>query len=161
MISTFLVEHSWLASVGLLAVLIVGPVLAYLLSKHRRGAWWLAGISVAAVLVITMYPEGRTVMPGCEVTLPYLSLGAVESVANVILFVPPVLFGAVASRRPLVALAGGIVLSALIELLQLAAPVFGRSCDTSDLISNAIGAVMGAALAAAGLRIAASRRRAR
>jgi len=160
-ISTFLVEHSWLTFAGLLAVLIVGPVLAYLLSKRRGVASCLAGISVAAVLVITTYPESRTVMPGCEVSLPYLSLGAVESVANVILFVPPVLFGAVASRRPLVALAGGVVLSALIELVQLAAPVFGRSCDTSDLICNAIGAVIGAAVAAAGLRVAASRRRAR
>ena len=161
MISTFLVEHPWLTSVALLAVLVVGPVLAYALANHVRVAWWLAGISFVVVIVITMYPESRVVEPGCEVSLPNLSLGAVESIANVILFVPPVLFAAVASRRPLIALAGGVALSALIELVQLAAPVIGRSCDTSDWITNAIGAAISAAVAALGLRLAASRRRAR
>ena len=154
MISTFLVEYPWLTTLALVLGLVVGPLVGYLLVPHRRLTGVLTALSVVAVLVVTMYPEARTPQPGCEFSLPTLRLGAVESIANIILFIPPVLLAGVALRKPLLALAGGTVLSALIELLQLAVPAFGRSCDTSDWITNTIGAVVGAGLAGIALLLA-------
>lgn len=70
------------------------------------------------------------------------------------LTVAPALLAGVAARRPLLI---GLLLSAVsaaVEGLQALLPALGRSCDTSDWLSNTIGAVLGAGLAAAALLLA-------
>lgn len=44
----------------------------------------------------------------------------------------------------------GLALSGLIELIQ---PIFGRSCDTDDLITNTVGTIIGCAIAKLCLKI--------
>ena len=83
----------------------------------------------------------------------------VELFANVVLFVPPVLLAALLLRRPLVALLGGVVASALVEAFQALVPALGRSCDTNDWLSNSIGALVGAGIAVVALGLAARRAR--
>jgi glycopeptide antibiotics resistance protein len=75
--------------------------------------------------------------------VPYFALGAVETLVNVLLFIPPVLLAGVLFRRPVLAVLGGGMLSALVEFLQAVAPIIGRACDTGDWITNTIGAVLG------------------
>nr|WP_281372159.1 VanZ family protein [Modestobacter versicolor] len=67
--------------------------------------------------------------------------------ANVALLVPVVLFAALATRRPLLALAAGTGASVLVEAVQALTPALGRACDTNDWSMNTVGAVLGAALA--------------
>ena len=85
-------------------------------------------------------------------TLP--TFGRVELMANVVLFVLPVLFASVASRRPLVMLLAASALSVAIEVFQALVPAIGRSCDTTDWLNNTIGAAVGAVLAIVALRLA-------
>jgi VanZ family protein len=66
---------------------------------------------------------------------------------------PPVLLAGVLFPRPLLAVLGGSVLSALIEFLQAVAPIIGRACDASDWITNTIGAVLGGLIAGAALAL--------
>lgn len=82
--------------------------------------------------------------------------GAVELMANLVLFVPPALLFGVALRRPLLVLVGAGATSALIEVLQAFATVLGRSCSTNDWLYNTLGAALGAAIAVAVLRGAGS-----
>lgn len=78
--------------------------------------------------------------------------GAVELMANLVLFVPPALLFGVALRRPLLVLVGAGATSLLIEVLQAFATVLGRSCSTNDWLYNTLGAALGAAIAVAVLR---------
>jgi glycopeptide antibiotics resistance protein len=75
--------------------------------------------------------------------------GAVELLANVTLFFPPVYFATLATRRPLLMLAAGTALSAAIEVVQGLMPNTGRSCDTNDWAMNTAGAVAAVLLASA------------
>ncbi|PPF41035.1 VanZ family protein [Rathayibacter sp. AY1A3] len=72
---------------------------------------------------------------------------AVESIANVLLFVPVAFLAGVRWRRPVVAGLGASAMSAGIELIQAVVPAIGRACDTSDGITNTIGAAIGSLLA--------------
>lgn len=82
------------------------------------------------------------------------TVGRVELAANVVLFVAPALFAAVATRRPALAFVAASVLTALIETVQALVPAIGRSCSTNDWLSNTIGAAIGVMLAVIALRLA-------
>ena len=154
MIATFLVQYPWLTTVALLATVLVAPLAAYALATRPGLTRLLLVSSVIAVLVITLYPESSArPAPGCAVSWSLPTLGAVELIANIVLFVPPVLLAAVLTGRPFVAALVGSALSVLIEASQAAAPVLGRACDTGDWLQNTIGAVLGALLAAIGLAV--------
>lgn len=112
----------------------------------------MAGLTLLPVALLTLVPVDRNLAIGCEVAWTLPTFGRVELAANVVLFVAPVLFVAVATRRWLLALAVGTALSAAIETLQAIAPVLGRSCSTNDWLSNSIGAVIGAVLGWLALR---------
>ncbi len=75
--------------------------------------------------------------------LPYFSPTAVESTANILLFVPLAFLIGLAWRRPVAAALVAIAASAAIEAVQAVVLAVGRACDTSDLITNAIAAVLG------------------
>lgn len=151
-LSTLLAEVPWLAFGVLVAVVVLAPSTAPWLLRHRRVA---GGLLIAAAVVVaglTLYPDGA---PGsavtCAVEWPYLAPTAVESTANVLLFVVPTFLLAVWWRRPLVAIGVGVGTSAVIEAVQALVPAIGRACDTGDWVTNGIGAVIGGAVAAVGL----------
>ena len=70
-----------------------------------------------------------------------------------------VLLAGVASRRPWLMLGLGSGASLVIEAVQAVLPAIGRSCDTTDWSSNSIGALVGAVLAWAAVRLASRVRR--
>lgn len=160
MLSTLLALTPWLAFTVLIATIVVAPFVGVRLAVRPRTTAVLLGMATVAVLALTLYPDGDP-RPSieCAVGLPYLAPTAVESTANVLLFVPVSFLAGVLWRRPVVAVLGAVALSAAIELLQALVLLIGRACDTSDWITNAVGAVVGGALAAGAL--AWQRRRAR
>lgn len=77
-----------------------------------------------------------------------------QGLLNAVLFVPIGLFGVLASRAVVPVLVGGVLLSAVTELLQALVPGIGRDCDSSDLEMNSLGAAIGVGAAWAFLRVA-------
>ena len=149
----------WLAFGVLVAVVVVAPFLGVLLVRVPRTTTVLALLALVAVLALTLYPEGTpSAAVACSAGLPYLAPTAVESIANVLLFVPVVFLAGLRTGRPLLTAAAGIGLSAGIEALQAFVLGIGRACDTGDLVTNGVGSVIGGLLAAAALGLA--RRRA-
>ncbi|ASO22321.1 hypothetical protein FHR81_004326 [Actinoalloteichus hoggarensis] len=156
MISTFLVTYPWLTTTALMLLIVVGPLAGAWLADRPRATRVLLGLSIAAVLVLTFAPASRELEIGCSVEWDLPRLGAVELMANVILFVPVVLLAGVLTRRPILMVAVASGASVLIELVQAFATVFGRSCSTNDWLANTLGALLGAVLAVAALWLARS-----
>jgi hypothetical protein len=150
-ITTLLVAHPWFSPAVLAVLVLLGPPVGRWLLGRPRVAWTLFGVALLPVVLLTLVPTGREVFERCAVGWVLPTFGRVELMANVVLFVPPVLLAAVATRRPVLALLGGVAASAAIETVQALVPALGRSCDTNDWLSNTIGALLGAALAAAAI----------
>lgn len=110
------------------------------------------------VALMTLVPADRRLVQFCVVQWALPTPSRVELMANVVLFVPPALLLAVATRSPARALLVGSGVSAAIELAQALVPAIGRSCDTTDWTSNTIGVAIGAALGWVALRGAAAQR---
>lgn len=153
MITTLLVAHPWFSPVVLAVLVLLGPLAGRWLLGRPRAAWTLFGASLVPVALLTLVPTSREVFERCAVGWALPTFGRVELMANVILVVPPVLLAAVATRRPFLALLAGVAASAAIETVQALVPALGRSCDTTDWLSNTIGAIVGAALGAAAIRL--------
>lgn len=158
MLSTVLAAHPWLAPAMLAAALAVGPLLGWWLVARPNVARVLAGVALVVVLGATLAPSAREVEAGCVLDWD-VRLLAPEPLANVVLLVPVALLVGVATRRPLLGALAGVALSAAVEFAQALVPAIGRSCAAADLAANAVGAGLGALLAAAALL--AARRRAR
>lgn len=154
MLSTVLVEHRYLTTVALVVLVVFGPLVGAWLVPRARITRVLLTLSIATVAVLSLTPTSREIAIGCALEWDLPTLGAVELMANVILFVPVVLLAGIATRRPLVALLVATGASVIVEAVQAFAPVLGRSCSTNDWLSNTLGAALGAALAAATLRLA-------
>ncbi|RXR32406.1 VanZ family protein [Oerskovia turbata] len=150
-ITTLLVQHPWFSPTVLALLVILGPVVGRRLDGRPRIAWTLFGISLVPIVLLTLAPSSREIVERCTVAWALPTFGRVELMANVILFVPPVLLAAIASRRPFVAFLGGVAGSAAVELVQALTPALGRSCDTNDWLTNSIGAAIGALLAGAAI----------
>ncbi|MGN6444598.1 VanZ family protein [Amnibacterium sp.] len=158
MISTFLAGARWLPIAALVAFAVVGPLAGAALSRRPRAAAALLALSIAAVLGLTLTPGGDPAPAiRCAVGLPSLSFTSVESLSNVLLLAPSALVAGVLLRRPVVAAAGAVALSVVIEAAQALVPAIGRACDTSDLATNAIGALLGGVLAFVALLLARQR----
>ena len=153
MISTVLVEHPWLEPTAFLVLLVVAPAAAWWSADRPRAGRWLAAAAVVVAAGLTLAPDDRRASSFCEVAwdVPTLFHG---DLANVILFLAPVALLNTVWRQPVLVAGAAIAASAGVELLQALAPSLGRSCSTSDWLANSIGAVLGAALARAGLRLA-------
>ncbi|MFD5247825.1 VanZ family protein [Amycolatopsis sp. NPDC058340] len=148
MITNFLLDHSALVPVAILLVALVCAVLGHLFADKPRVLWSLAGVALVPVFALTLVPTGRTIDEiVCTVQFSLPTLGSVELLANVALFLPPVCFAALASRRPVTMLAAGSALSAVIETLQAFVPAIGRACDTNDWLMNTLGALVAAGMA--------------
>ncbi|MDY0893237.1 VanZ family protein [Frigoribacterium sp. CFBP9030] len=149
MISTFLVEHAPLVRIGFWVAVAAATLLAWVLHRLRlrRVLLGLSAVALIAVLVLTLLPDGAR--PGgvtCTVQFSVPFQG-IETLANVAMLLPLVLFLGTATNRPLTILAGAVALSAVIEVVQALTPVLGRRCDTNDWAMNTVGAVLGAVIA--------------
>lgn len=149
MISTFLVEHAPLVRIGFWVAVAAATLLAWVLHRLRlrRVLLGLSAVALIAVLVLTLVPDGAR--PGgvtCTVQFSVPFQG-IDTLANVAMLLPIVLFLGTATNRPLTILTGAVALSAVIEVVQALAPVLGRRCDTDDLAMNTVGAVLGAVIA--------------
>lgn len=154
MLSTVLAGVPWAAFVVLVAVVVVAPFVGVLLARAPRTTTVLLVAATLVVLGLTLYPDGAPSSAAtCSVGLPYLSPTAAESVANVLLFVPPAFLAGIRWRRPLVAVAAASGLSAGIEALQAVVLGIGRACDTGDWVTNTVGAVVGGLLAVVALTV--------
>lgn len=147
MISTLLVEHPWVSPALLVLVVVAGGVAGPWLAARRRLTWALAAASTLPILALTLVPVDRELSARCTMQWALPTPGRVELMANVALFVAPVLLVGTATRRPVLALLAGTGASVLVEAVQALLPVIGRSCDTNDWLSNTIGAAVGAAVA--------------
>ena len=149
MISTFLVEHAPLVRIGLWVAVAAATLLAWVLHRLRlrRVLLGLSAAALIAVLILTLLPDGAR--PGgvtCTVQFSVPFQG-IETLANVAMLLPLVLFLGTATNRPLTILTGAVALSAVIEVVQALTPVLGRRCDTNDWAMNTVGAVLGAVIA--------------
>jgi glycopeptide antibiotics resistance protein len=155
-----LVAYPWQALVVFGLVVVACVVIGYVLTRRRqrgeRILWTLAGGSLLVVLALTLVPSGYNTRDEvwCTVQIAAPTLGRIELMANIALFFPPAYFATLASRRPLLVLAAGVGLSAVIEGIQAAAPVIGRACDTNDWVMNTIGSVVGVLMAVCTMAVA-------
>ncbi|MEV4640961.1 VanZ family protein [Actinoplanes sp. NPDC049548] len=159
MISTFLVEHRWIAPAALVLLILAGPLAGSWLVTRPRIAWVLTAASMLPLALLTLVPQDRELFARCEVRWELPTLTGPESLANILLFVAPVLLAGVATRRPVLAVLAGTGLSVVVEAVQAAVPAIGRSCDSGDWINNTIGAVIGGPLAWLSLTAAERRQR--
>lgn len=156
MITNFLLEHSALVPVALLLVALACAAVGYLVLRSRRITWTLLVLSVLPVFALTLVPsfDDWAAYEVCTVQFSVPSLGSVELLANVALFIPPVFFAVLLTRRPLLMLVAGSALSAVIEAVQALIPGIGRACDTNDWMMNTFGTVVGVLLAVGTIRLA-------
>ena len=154
MISTFLVEHQWLAPAALALLLLAGPLVGSWLVARPRAAWVLTGVMLLPLALLTLVPQDRELFARCEVGWEIPPFTGPEPMANILLFVAPVLLAGVATRRPVLVMVAGSGLSAIVEVFQAAVPALGRSCASGDWMNNTIGAVIGALLALLSLVLA-------
>jgi VanZ like family len=152
MIVDLLDGRAWLPPVLLVTLVVLGPVIGRWSGQVRCLAWWLTGAAWVAVAGLTLAPDDRRAYTRCTVQWSLPEPARTEVMANVVLFVAPVMFLGIVLRRPLAAVVLGGAMSIVIEAAQATFTVVGRSCDTTDLLSNTIGAVIGAGIAAAALR---------
>lgn len=161
MITTFLVEHAWITTVTLVMTVLLGPAIGYWLAARPRWAIRLGLVSLLPIAALTLTPTSRDLSVGCTAEWAFPTLGAVEPMANLALFVPAVLLLGVSVRRPFLVMSAASAAAALIELLQAFATALGRSCSTNDWLSNTLGAALGALIAASALWLRRSRARPR
>ena len=153
-----LLAYKRVAVVMFLVIPIVCVAIGYALLRSRRvgtrGLWLLVVVSALPILVLTLAPSGNNTDVGCTVQVDAPTLGRIELVANIALFVPLAFIATLATRRPFLVLAAASGLSAIIEGVQAVAPVIGRACDTNDWLMNTLGAIVGVLLACGTIAIA-------
>ena len=153
MLSDLLLHLPWLPLLVLMGMTVAGLLIGSRIVRHKRTVNACAAISTVTILGLTLYPDGDpSADVGCAVELPYISATSVESLANIILFIPVVFFVGLKIRRPALAFGFGVALSAIIEILQGTVLGIGRACDTGDLVTNSIGAAIGATLSYVAIR---------
>lgn len=120
MITNFLVDNSAMVPVVLLLVAVVCVCVGCVVVRWRYGCrilWALAMVSVLPIVALTLVPtSARVDEVVCAVQFYVPTLNRVEVMANVALFVPPVYFATLATRRPLLVVLAGVALSARAEL---------------------------------------------
>lgn len=152
-ITTVLVQYPWITTVTFVSLVTIGPAVGYWLVVRPDLAKVLALASTLPVAASTLIPVSRDLAVGCATEWDFPTFGAVELMANVVLFVPPALLLAIGVRRPLVVLLALSLVSGLVEVTQAFVTALGRSCSTSDWLANTLGAALGAAIATLALRL--------
>ena len=147
-ITNVLLRYPWLSPAAIGVLMVVAILAGRQLLMRPKLAWLLAVVSLIPVALLTLVPIDRELFARCTVQWALPTPGRVELMGNMVLFVGPALFAGLASRRPMMSLAGLSGLAVGIEALQALVPGLGRSCDTTDWLSNTIGAAIGVGFAA-------------
>ncbi|MFE3072000.1 VanZ family protein [Streptomyces sp. NPDC059247] len=123
------------------------------LDRSRAVFYGLWASSAAGPVLLTAWSGSGVVTHLCAVN-PSLtqSFATTQGQLNIVLFVPFGLFAVLATRRPLLSVGLGAVLSAMIETAQATVPFVTRLCDTDDLVSNTAGVLIGASAGALACR---------
>ncbi|MEU2489608.1 glycopeptide antibiotics resistance protein [Streptomyces avidinii] len=134
--------------IALAAVTIAALVGYFAAKKFLDRPWAYAGLfaTLAAELSVTIFfPSPGHVSGQCVLNRNYSEPFATEQgLLNVAMFLPIGLFGVLALRRVFPVFLGGALLSVATELGQALAPWVGRSCDSGDVLTNTLGAGIGA-----------------
>ena len=106
-------------------------------------------LSLLPLVALTLVPAAAARVDDvrCTVQLALPTLGRVELLADVALFLPPAFLATLRSRRPVPVLAVAAAASAAVEALQAVVPALGRACDTNDWAMDVGGAAVGVLLA--------------
>ncbi|MFD7665626.1 VanZ family protein [Streptomyces sp. NPDC059788] len=105
----------------------------------------LLATALAGVLTVTLTPgfSGNGKPGTCDEGLPGIAFLASESARlNVLLFIPASFLAVLVFGRPLLVLAGTVVLTTGIELVQGRLDL-GRACSYDDVKANVLGGVLG------------------
>ncbi|WP_079159701.1 VanZ family protein [Streptomyces griseus] len=134
--------------IALVAVLIATCFGYFAAKRFLNRPWAYAGLLAAlmAELMLTIFfPSQGHVSGQCVLNRNYSEPFATEQgLLNVAMFLPIGLFGVLAVRRVFPVFLGGVLLSVVTELGQALAPWVGRSCDSGDVLTNTLGAGIGA-----------------
>ncbi|MEU1621049.1 VanZ family protein [Streptomyces sp. NPDC005722] len=146
----------YLLLVALVSAAVLGVVATALRGRSDRpwtyGAW-AATTTAALFLTLWLRPVG-TGGVRCTVSKDvWESFGTTQGWMNVALFVPIGFLGVRAARRPVPPLLLSVLLACGIETVQACLPVIGRYCDTSDLVTNVLGAAAGVGAGLLSLRL--------
>ena len=161
MLSTFIADNYALVRVllivGVLALIALAIVLARAGDRGRRISGFLGGAALLVVILLTLTPHGKQLPPAeCYLVVD----GPLWDIYNIALFLLPVLFFVVATRRPVIVLIGAVAASALIEVVQqVLHGVLSRACDINDWIANSTGAAVGVLIAFAILKLVGRKKR--
>ena len=122
-------------------------------------AWWLmAGLGLA--IVTTLTPQRDAVERGaigsgaCDLSRMWLApldfyRGPNDSAENILLFVPlGIAIAFLRGRTRRVAIAAGVLLPIVIEVLQRQVTILNRSCESADVVDNIAGLLIGLAIGA-------------
>ena len=147
------------STVATFVVLCLLAVVVAVGAGHRRGLLLATGVAAAAIGGFTLAPaRGWTTLTLLPQPLEaarfalrpsFEDLGAwavADGPANVALFVPFALFSGLLLRRPVVAFLISVILTVLIESYQAATGT--RVGAFADVVSNSVGALIGAVLSA-------------
>lgn len=115
--------------------------------RARRLARWAALLWTLVIAVATLRPGAGGQVNAFMWCLSCGELGGRDVLLNVLGFIPLGLLVAVATDRPVAGALAGLILSLVAEGAQ-ATVVPGRDPSLSDIITNTVGATLGAALAA-------------
>jgi VanZ family protein len=112
---------------------------------RRRAGVTLTLVAIIAIGAATLTPQPPPEFPFEHLCLVCGDLGGVDSVLNVLLFIPLGVGLALAGVRPWRAMLAGAALSIAIELSQLTI-VPGRDAAVGDVMTNTLGTLLGAML---------------
>lgn len=146
-----------------LSALLTAKVAGLLGSDRTPAFAWLLSVSVilAFTLPTRMPPGGlRPLLDGpllCAIGAPrgIAEIVDPQNLLNVLLYVPAALLGALVTGRPLRVASGLAATSVSIEIVQLLSST--RSCDTTDMLFNVLGALVGTGVGTVVLRMASSK----
>ncbi|WP_067398205.1 VanZ family protein, partial [Streptomyces sp. F-3] len=152
MIQTLLNDHTLMGTV--LGVCVFAGLIGLLVARAAQQPLimsLLTATSTALILSATLYPLSLNAPANnvCYIERDLLTGAATtQGLMNITLFIPAAAAWTWITRRPVsvaLALAG---LSAGIETIQAITPGMGRACDSTDWITNIIGALIGTAAVA-------------
>lgn len=160
MFSAIFNDQAGFIATALTAAFLVAALCFWFAHRSGKRPWSHAafGASIAAEVALTLFlPSGAAVAEArhvCVINRNYAEPFATQQgLLNLLLFVPIGFFGLMALRSLLPVVAGTILLSLSTELLQTLVPGVNRGCDSSDLEMNALGGLVGIAIAWAALHL--------
>ncbi|MFI1761786.1 VanZ family protein [Streptomyces sp. NPDC020800] len=152
MIQTLLNDHALMGTV--LGVCVLAGFIGLIVARATRQplvASCLTATSTALILGATLYPLSPNAPANnvCYIERdPLIGVTTTQGLMNIALFIPAAAAWTWLTRRPTSVALALLGMSAGIETVQAITPGMGRACDSTDWITNSIGALIGTAAAA-------------